>query len=332
MPVAPHKRKLIVSPVWLQASVLVFLFGFFVLGLLAYRTYEAAPPIPDTVVDPAGEILFTENDIKSGQHIFLRNGLMQYGSIFGHGGYLGPDYTADYLRRAALSVSRAYGDARERTIGDFKENRYDPATGVLQFTAAQASAFQEVRLYYQDFFSRPNTSAGLRPEAITDPEEIRQLTAFFAWTAWAAAAQRPGKAYSYTNNWPPEPLVNNHPTGAMILWSILSLAALLGGVGFLFAAYGRYDFLGWHGHEQRSIAFRRPGDVALTPAQRSCAWFFLVMALFFLAQTLTGGASQHYRAEVSHFFGFDLAQILPFNLARTWHVQLAIFWVATSYL
>src|SRR5205085_4642853 len=73
-------------------------------------------------------------------------------------------------------------------------------------------------------------------------------------------------------------------------------------------------------------------EVALTPAQRATAYFFLTMAGLFLIQTVMGGASQHYRAEVTSFFGIDLAQLLPYNLARTWHVQLAIFWVSTSFL
>ena len=55
-------------------------------------------------VDPEGNTVFTADDVSEGQTIFLSNGLMQYGSIFGHGAYLGPDYTADYLRRSALIV------------------------------------------------------------------------------------------------------------------------------------------------------------------------------------------------------------------------------------
>ena len=117
-----------------------------------------------------------------------------------------------------------------------------------------------------------------------------------------------------------------------MFWSVLSLIALLGGIGLLLAAFGRWNFLGWHGREEQRISFRPPDEVMLTPAQRSCAWFFLVMALLFLMQTLLGGAGEHYRAELSNFFGFDLARVLPFNIARTWHLQLAIFWVATSYL
>jgi nitric oxide reductase subunit B len=327
---------LLISRGWIQAVAIVFIFGFFVLGFLAYETYSGEPPIPDRVVDPGGHVLFTRADILNGQSVFLRNGLMEYGSIFGHGAYLGPDFTADYLHRAALIVLREYGgqtdQARAQTVTDFTANRYDRNTGTLQFTEPDVHAFSQLQTYYAEFLGNPTTKYGLRPHAISDPEQIRQLTAFFSWSAWASAARRPGLAYSYTNNWPPEPLVDNHATADAVVWSVLSLIALLGGIGLLLGAFGRWNFLGWHGREQMSISFRPPDRVFLTQAQRACAWFFLVMALLFLLQTLLGGASQHYRAEISNFFGLDLARILPFNVARTWHLQLAIFWVSTSYL
>src|SRR5215472_11861151 len=281
---------------------MVLLFGFFVMGLLAYRTYRDEPPIPARVVDPAGRTIFTAADVTAGQEVFLRNGLMEYGSIFGHGAYLGPDYTAEYLHLAALASIDEYGGAdsdraRQQTIAEFKQNRFDPDNNTLAFSAGQASAFEKIRSHYADFFAAPSTTYGLRPSAITDPGEIRELTAFFSWSAWAAAALRPGRNYSYTNNWPPEPLVDNHATADTVLWSVLSLVALLGGIGLLLAAFGRFNFLGWHGRERRSISFRPPSSVALTPAQRSCVWFFLVMAALFLMQALLGGATQHYRTE-----------------------------------
>jgi nitric oxide reductase subunit B len=331
------KRELLVSKGWVQAVIMVFLFGFFVMGLLAYRTYTGEPPIPQRVVAPGGRVIFKGVDVTAGQQVFLRNGLMEYGSIFGHGAYLGPDFTADYLHRAAIIVNRQHtyhevDVAQVRTVEDFKTNRYDSATGTLTFTAAQAAAFDELQGYYGDYFGQPTTKFGLRPGAITDPDQIHQLTAFFAWSAWASAALRPGLEYSYTNNWPPEPLVGNRATADTVVWSVLSLVALLGGIGLLLAAFGRWNFLGWHGREQQRISFLSPETVSLTPGQRTCAWFFLVMALLFLLQALLGGATQHYRADISNFFGLDLARLLPFNIARTWHVQLAIFWVATSYL
>ena len=331
------KRDLLVSKTWLQAVALVVLFGFFVLGLLAYRTYSGQAPIPGHVVGPGGRVLFTREDIQGGQQVFLRNGLMEYGSIFGHGAYLGPDYTADYLRRSALSVLEAHGgqkshSANDVTVAEFKTNRYDPGSDTLTFTEAQSKAHSQLTEYYASFFSEPSTRYGLRPRAISERRDTDQLTAFFAWSAWVASALRPGLDYSYTNNWPPEPLVGNRVTANAVVWSVLSLIALLGGIGLLFAAFGKWDFLGWHGREHKTLTFRSPGAVALTPAQRVCGWFFLVMAVLFLIQTLVGAASQHYRAEVSGFFGIDLARILPFNLARTWHLQLAIFWVSTSFL
>jgi nitric oxide reductase subunit B len=331
------RRNMLVSRGWLQAAVLVLLAGFLVLGLLAYRTYTGEPPIPGKVQDAPGRVLFTGADILRGQGVFLRNGLMEYGSIFGHGAYLGPDFTADYLHRAALIVRSMYADAgsdrvRAQTIADFRTNRYDPGPDVLVYTAAQSAAFEQLQNYYRDYFGEPTTNHGLRPQAITDPQEIHDLTAFFSWSAWAASAQRPDRAYSYTNNWPPEPLVDNHPTADAVFWSVLSLIALLGGIGLLLAVFGRWNFLGWHGREQQTVSFRRPAEVRLTPAQRACAWFFLAMALLFLVQALLGGATQHYRADLSSFFGLDLARLLPFNVTRMWHLQLAIFWVATSYL
>lgn len=331
------KRPMIISRSWAQVAIIVFIFGFFVLGLLAYRTYVAEPPIPEKVEDASGNLLYTGEDVVQGQQVFLRNGLMEYGSILGHGAYLGPDYTADYLRRASVIVEGTYrGEssdlARQKTIDDFKQNKYDANTKTLVLSDAQATAFQQLQGHYHEFFSNPTTKYGLRPGAITDPRETKQLTAYFAWTAWASAALRPGEAHTYTNNWPPEPRVDNRPSADVVVWSVVSLITLLGGIGLMLAVFGRWRFLGWHGREQQTLSFVEPGRVPLTPSQRATAYFFLVMAALFLAQSLLGGSVQHYRAEITDFFGIDLAKILPYNLARTWHVQLAIFWVATSFL
>lgn len=331
------KRKLLVLPGWWQAAILVLLFGLTVLGILAYLTYTDEPPIPQEVVSPSGRVLFSDQDIRRGESVFLANGLMQYGSIFGHGGYLGPDYTADYLHRAALDVQRSYGGPRSdrattRTVSDFRTNRYDHATGRLQFTAAQSAAFDDLVQYYTAYFDQPTTRYGLRPSAIARSSDLHALTAFFAWAAWATSAQRPGQTYSYTNNWPSEPLVANHPTADNLVWSALSLIVLLGGSGVLFAAVGRWNLFGWHGKEHQQLTFRAPNLVTLTGGQRACVWFFLVMSLLFLVQCLVGSASQHYRADITTFFGIDLARVFPYNLTRTWHVQLAILWVSTAFL
>src|SRR4029453_6833994 len=163
-----QKRDLLVSKAWLQAVALVVIFGFFVLGLLAYRTYSGQAPIPGQVVDPGGRVLFTREDIQGGQQVFLRNGVMEYGSIFGHGAYLGPDYTADYLRRSALSVLDSHGGQKARsasdlTVEELKTNRYHPASDTFPFTQAQSTAYGQLTGYYLSFFSEPSTRYGLRP-------------------------------------------------------------------------------------------------------------------------------------------------------------------------
>ncbi|KUL41691.1 nitric-oxide reductase large subunit [Actinoplanes awajinensis] len=327
-----------VSRVWVQVTALVLLCGLAVLGFLGYRAYAADPPIAAQVRTSSGTVVFTGADVTAGQQLFLRKGLMEYGSIFGHGAYLGPDFTADYLHRAAQIVTREYGGdasstARDRVVADFRTNRYDPTTGTVTYSDAQAKAFDELVTYYAGYFGAGSAANGLLPEAITDPAEVKQLTSYFAWSAWAGSTQRPDKHYSYTNNWPPEKLVGNVVTADVVVWSVLSLIVLLAGIGALFAAFGRWgERLGWRGRQADSISFRRPGDVAVTPTQRACAYFFLVVGLLFVIQTLVGAASEHYRADLTGFFGFDLGRWLPYNLVRTWHVQLAIFWTATSFL
>src|SRR5262249_24869664 len=330
------KRELLVSRTWIQVAALVVLIGFFVLVLLAFQTYSSDPPIPDRVVAPGGRVVFTGDDIRSGQKVFLHHALMEYGSIFGHGAYLGPDFTDDYLHRASGVVESQLGgsgsdSAHQQTVDQFQTNRYDSDTKTLPFSAQQASAFDQLQAHYASLLDSDTTKYGLLPNPVNSPTEIHQLTAFFAWSAWAASVRRPGHNYSYTNNWPPEPQVNNTPSANVIVWSVLSLIALLGGIGVLFAAFGRWR-MGWQGREQATLSFRSPGDVALTPGQRATAWFFFVMAALFLIQTLVGGMSQHYRADLNGFFGIDVAQVFPYNLVRTWHVQLAIFFVATSFV
>ena len=333
-----ERSELNLSKGWIQGIALVMIFGFFVMGMLAARTYTDSMPLPDRVVGQDGQTVYTGADVTAGQQLFLRRGLQEYGSIVGHGGYLGPDYTAEYLRLSAEDIKdqlteAGVQDPAEATSAMLRENRYDEDTGELVFTPEQVAAFDAVEQHYADYFGEDSTKYGLIPKMITDDQEIHELTAFFSWTAWAAAAERPGHSYSYTNNWPSEPRVDNGPTADIVVWSGLSLVALLGGLGGLFALYGRWSRqIGWHATEQPALAFRQPGEVEITPAQKVTAYFFFVVAVLFLGQSLLGGAIEHYRADLASFFGIDLARVLPFNLARTWHVQLSLFWTAASFL
>jgi nitric oxide reductase subunit B len=333
---------MVVSSLWLQVAVLTFVVGFTVLGILAYLITAEHPPIPQRVLRPDGTVLFAAADVMGGQHVFQKYGLMQFGTIFGHGAYLGPDFTAKYLHQAGTAMRKFHEaaglkppDAAARVEQELKQNGSDAATGDLTFTDGQVYAFEEILRYYQTWFGRPDEQVGLRRPTLDQPD-VRRLTAYFAWAAWAAAARRPDAEYSYTNNWPPEPMAGNWPTAEAFLWSVLSLIVLLGGVGVILFLFGRYDLLGWHRAEEEGtkgpVSFRPPEQVRLTPAQRATAWYFLVVAGLFLLQGLLGGANAHYHAEPGGFYGIDIARWFPYNLTRMWHLQLTLFFVAASYL
>jgi nitric oxide reductase subunit B len=316
------------------------IFGFTILIWLAVRTYTDAPPIPEKVVGPGGEILFTGEDIQAGQQVFLKYGLMENGSIWGHGAYLGPDFSAKYLHALATDASDMLAKQRyQRTLAELsasqrsvihaeiqaslKQNRYDPATRALVFTEPEAASYRTQIQKWSSYFSAPTASYGLPGDYIKDSRELRHLTAFFAWTAWASVANRPGKAYSYTNNFPYDPMVGNTATSDAVLWSGLSLIALLVGTALVLLAFGRFDFLGWKGQTGHAHPQMIPG--AATPSQKATIKYFGLVALLFLAQAMVGGATAHYRADPGSFYGLDLSQFFSSNILRTWHLQLAIF-------
>lgn len=334
---------MVISTRWLQLSILTFIFGFGVLGFLARVIYNEHPPIPDKVLTEDGTVLFTGSDVMQGQHLFQRYGLMEFGTIFGHGAYLGPDFTAQYLHQSVLACIRFYeqdgkapADIKARVRDEFKRNRYDTHTRTLAYTRGQAYSFDRLKEYYSGWFGPHSMQKGLRRPNISDPADIHRLTAYFSWAAWASAANRPGADYSYTNNWPYEPYAGNYPTAQAFIWSVLSLIALLGGIGLMLFIFGRYDILGWHRSDvdepEQKLRFRPPEDVRLSPSQRATAWFFLLVSSLFLAQGLLGGVNAHYHADPAGFYGTDITQWLPYNLSRMWHLQLGIFFVSSSFL
>ena len=338
------------SPWWRHSAILVMIGGFSVLTFVTVLTYTNAPPIPERAVDAAGNVVFTGADIQKGQEVFFKYGLMEHGSLWGHGAYLGPDYSAEYLHRLSevtrdtIAVEK-YGrpfaqlspddqivaSAQVRRV--LKENRYDPASRTLLLAAGEVAASRSQTVEWSDYFTKQGAAPGLPAGYIKNPDELRALSAFFAWAAWAASANRPGKDYSYTNNWPYEPLVGNRPSAEAYVWSALSLITLLGGLGLILFMVGKFDYLGWKGEgETAHLAHPAPAALALTPSQWATGWFFAVVALLFLAQSFLGGALAHYRVEPGGFFGFDIARFLPYTLVRTWHLQLAIFWIATAWV
>ena len=323
---------------WVQAVAFVMLLGFGIMAALAMRTYTDSMPQPDRIVNEQGEVIISTEQITRGQELYQSRGIQEYGSVMGHGAYLGPDFTAEYLRMttdAAIEKYTADGvqDPRQAVEDEWRTNRYDENTGTLVWTDQQIAGYHQMADYYTDFLGSDTTEHGMFPNALEPGEEIEEITSFFGWTAWASSTNRPGHDYSYSNNWPSEPNVGNGPTANLMVWSVLSLIVLLGGIGILFAVYGRWSArIGWHGEEAPVLDFRQPDEVRLTPSQKVSGLFFVVIIVLFFAQAMVGALTEHYRVELTGFFGIDIAQILPYTVSRTWHVQLSLLWTAAAFL
>jgi nitric oxide reductase subunit B len=330
-------------------------------GTLLYfgaQIYHAAPPIPEAFRTPSGQVVFTREQILGGQNVWQSIGGMQQGSIWGHGSYVAPDWSADWLHREAMArldkIAGSNGvptyallpsadQARARAVlqGEMRANTHDPDTRVVTVTDERAMAIALVGGHFSALFEGSSPEArSLRKDyafplnAVLTARESADLNAFFFWTAWAAVTSRPGENITYTSNWPHEPLVGNTPTGAVFMWTFISIFLLLGSIGALVWYYAK-EFDVWRRDGEPETGFARQdfmATIVLTPSMRVTAGFFLVVGLLFVAQVLLGIVTAHYAVEGQGLYGLPLAEYFPYSLTRTWHTQLAVLWIATAWL
>jgi nitric oxide reductase subunit B len=322
---------------WIILGVVVTA-SFLILGIVGYQGITTAPPIPAKVVVAGHAQLFDGETIKDGQNVWQSIGGQEIGSIFGHGAYVAPDWTADYLHREASFIldQHGYATASEDTRAallarlrkEMRRNTFDPESDTLTISAERARAFEALATYYAGVFRDGRKEYAIPSGALTDPVKLRQMTAFFFWTAWVATTERPGSNVTYTQNWPHEELVGNKPTSASVMWSIASVILLLAGIGAMVWYFASRKEL-----EHATFPETDPLlEWVPTPSQRATAKYFLVVAALFLVQIAAGAISAHYGVEGDGFFGFPLDQYLPYSIVRTWHLQIAIFWIATAWL
>lgn len=330
--------------------VLILAFGVLIFG--GYLIKKEKPPIPETVRTGSGEIVFTSTDILDGQGYYFSRGGQHIGTIWGHGAYLAPDWSADYLHRLGLFIAARHNGMesqpatafsqtdfaaldqvtqaklRANVINEIKANRYDPSTGTLIFTEYQAEAFQALTNYYTALFRNGNESMGLQPGIVQTDEQGRIITAFFAWLAWAAGTDRLDQDYTYTSNWPFDPLVGNEPLPDALIWSIVSVILLIlviAVVLFVYLKYMRED-------DYTVKLLTELKELKPTGSQKAILPYFVIAIILFILQIALGAIIGHYTVEGTYFYGIPLAKILPYAIARTWHLQFAIFWIATCFL
>lgn len=336
---------------WLLIAILIVTFS--TLGYFGREVYRHAPPIPGQVVADDGRILMTHDSILDGQTAWQSVGGMQLGSIWGHGAYQAPDWTADWLHReltnwleiaAQESFGKPYAElngAQQNSLQyelktTYRTNTYDSASDKVVVSKRRAQAIQKTTAYYASLFSAEpelrstRKSFAMKEDTLPDPERRARLTEFFFWTAWAASTERTTGSATYTNNWPHEPLIGNKPTAENIIWSIVSVILLIAGVGgliWVWAFLRKEDEHEFVAPEKDPISL-----VSLTPSQRALGkYLFLVVALFCF-QVMLGGVTAHYTVEGQEFYGINLSKWFPYSLTRTWHIQSALFWIATGFL
>ncbi|SDW15758.1 nitric oxide reductase subunit B [Marinobacter mobilis] len=333
--------------------IAVLAITFALLGYFGAEVYRAAPPIPERVVSETGELLMTKDSILDGQTAWQSVGGMQLGSIWGHGAYQAPDWTADWLHRELvawldLAAWDTYDQPFDALTGAqqnqlnyelnqaYRTNTYHPDSGELVLSERRIEAIRSTAGYYSKLFSddpalQPTrANYAMKENTLPDAGRRQQLTEFFFWTAWAASTERPGSDATYTNNWPHEPLINNEPTAENVVWSVVSIILLIAGVGGLVWAWA---FLSRHDDRDPEAPRKDPlTSFALTASQKALGkYLFLVVALFTF-QVMLGGFTAHYTVEGQSFYGINVSEWFPYSLVRTWHIQSALFWIATGFL
>jgi nitric oxide reductase subunit B len=325
---------------------------FAVLLWMGGEVHRHAPPMPERVATADGRTIFTRSDIETGRVVWQSVGGQQLGSIWGHGALIAPDWSADWLHRESQAwldvVARRESGQDFRKLNDgerarlvaivrplIRANTYDAASGTLTISGDRALAIEAVIGHYESLFSNDPASAGLREQyamrngTVDTAEHRRQLSAFFFWAAWACVTQRPGGDASYTNNWPAEPLVGNAPTSEAFIWTVFSVMFMIAGIALLAWHYAAY-----HGKDPVAVPpVEDPlRNLLLTPSMRATGMYFALVLVLFLVQIALGATTAHYQVEGQQLYGFQLADVLPYSLTRTWHTQLAVLWIATAWL
>ena len=336
---------------WIFLGAVIFS-TLFILGWFGRELYRKVPPIPAEVRTAAGDLLMTKSDILNGQQAWQSIGGQQVGSIWGHGAYQAPDWSADWLHREALALRDQLSLKNQGTVyqqltedqqagidrrvkSEMRHNSYDAQSGILTISNERAQALKKTAEHYLALFGKDPSmnelrdSYALHENALPELKRRQDLTSFFFWTAWAATTERKGMSVTYTNNWPHEPLVGNYATPASLIWSLVSIAFLLAGVGGLVW----YKLFKEREEEAPNPSLTDPLDsIETTPSMKAAGKYALTVIALFVVQVLLGGLLAHYTVEGNQFYGVPLAKLLPYAVARTWHIQLAVFWIATAFL
>ena len=289
----------------LIVAILVYVFYF---AAAAY-TFQNLPPIPESVVTSNGTVLFTKDDIIEGKYLVQRYGIQDYGSVLGFGGYFGTDYTAYALKFIQMEANGKTGDELVSI------EKHSPVTFVVGDEVARA--YEKIYNYYKSLWRDEYVNDRLALDKLLTDEDISKITAYFTWTALIAMK-------GYTNGFPYTPgLVEQTIDATRATWITIFVLLL---VIMPIAGYIIIKFIDYWRDERITVSLPEP-----TPTQRVALLGMLLAALGLIVQGLLGGYMMHLYAE-PELYGIDLSHLLPFNVARGLHYNLAILWIAVTWV
>lgn len=335
-------HSLLNKKLWIFYFLFVAGISFVGIAFMGKETYDAAPPVC-SFVSTAGGIVVPKSDIEEGQQVFLQRGFMTLGGFMGDGAERGPEFTADALHHMTLFMREFYESKlpqrgldsqetsdiiavrikRELHTNGWKETSDQDCT--ITINEAQAYGAKMLKKHYDRMLNDASYSEYIRLGHSLSASDNEKLASFFFWGAWVASANRPGEDYSYTHNWPYDPVAGNLPTSPVFLWSIISIFVLFIGISIVLYVYGQIRAI-------KGEPFNTNGKLLTTvdleaecvrPTQRDTFPFFVLAVIAFGLQVLAGiiCANDFVRP-----FGLFLGDYIPFSVARSYHTIFQIFW------
>ncbi|HEY5379804.1 MAG TPA: nitric oxide reductase, partial [Pseudolabrys sp.] len=326
---------------WVLLATAILTFAL--LAWATTATYRLAPPQPERFVGADGTVLMTAAAIVAGKGGFQKADLMDYGSLYGMGSYYGEDYTASTLvRLGTVARNNVALAANGKPFASLTPDQQAAATTVMQHDLQSidltrrevtlpppvAAALVSVRDEIAKALNTADPDKGWTPAYSLSPALAARTADFLVYSALTTVARRPGLSWSWTQNWPYEPLVGNTPTTNTFRWTWISFC-------FTFFAFGVVLFI-------YEFFLNNPDDAPMDPvlsafrpltaSQRRIGKYFLLVAALLLVQILAGTIMAHSYYDRTSFYGIAINDYLPFNFLRDVHIQAPIVWIGLSWI
>lgn len=337
----PHEDPVSNVLKWVLLVVAILTFG--TLAWATVLTYRTAPPQPERFIAADGTMVMTGQDIVAGKGGFQKADLMDYGSLYGMGSYYGEDYTASTLVHLGMATQNNIALATTGTpFANLAEERQAAAKVTMQrvlqgidltksvviLPNSVAGAVVTVRNELAKSLKMADPASGWTPAYSLSPQLAQQTADFLVFSALTTVARRPGLTWSWTQNWPYEPLVGNTPTTNTFRWTWISFC-------FTFFAFGAVIFI-------YQFFLNNPDDAPMDPvlsafrpltaSQKRIGKYFLVVAALLLVQIAAGILMAHSYYDRTSFYGIAINDFLPFNFLRDVHIQTPIVWIGLSWI